>query len=578
MLWGAFGNASQGMMSMDSAMGTISQNIANVNTTGYKAKDTEFKTLLSGSHAAPTSTNNSPTTATATTGLNIFAVQAVDRNFITKQGTISATGNWTDVAINGRGLFLVSQPDTSGSPQTGLTTTSSSMLYTRAGDFGQKAVNGNSYFVTSSGQYLMGWQADAQGNIPGVVTTSHSPVSTTTSTTPASSASAALVPVYANIGQTIPGVATTAIQAVMNLPSNATATASPQSFTNTTAITDGTGAQQDLTMSWTRLTGDTWQVDFALPASPASGSVGTITGSPVTVTMDQSGTITSPALSASGVGFQDLVVNWSAGATTQTSASIDLNSQKPTLQTIPLTLTAFDNTYKSENLPVSFERDGSGQWNMRVNLPSSEGVVSGLKESGGSASLTAGTYSAPIQFDGSGKIQGPDTISFQVAWDPTTHPGGGTNTITVDVSKLTQYTGSTASTIDVKSLDQDGYASGALTSASFNDKGELIGSFSNGHSRTLFMLPVATFTATDQLTPISGTLFANNDRTGAMSVDSIAAQGSGAAMSGGSVETSNVKLEDEFTRMIVTQKAYSMNAQVFKTADEMTTSARDLLR
>ena len=55
-------------------------------------------------------------------------------------------------------------------------------------------------------------------------------------------------------------------------------------------------------------------------------------------------------------------------------------------------------------------------------------------------------------------------------------------------------------------------------------------------------------------------------------------QGSGAAMVASSVETSNVDLGDQFTRMIITQKAYSMNATVFKTADEMTQTARDMYR
>lgn len=581
MLWGAFGNASQGMQSMDWAMGTISQNIANVNTTGYKRKDTEFQTVLSETHTAPASTVNSTTAATATSGLNVFGVRPVDRTLVSAQGQIQSTGNWTDLAINGRGFFMVSQPNTSGAPQTGLGTSSADMLYTRAGSFQQKAVNGNNYLVTGGGQYLMGWQADAQGDINGVITSAASPLASSTASTTTTGSSGgvsaasgnALVPVYVNLGSTITGVATANMQTVMNLPSNAAATGSTQTFTDTSSVTDGTGAAQNLTMTWTRQSGDTWQVDFALPAAPASGSVGTISsGTPVTVTMDQFGAIQSPA-----GGLQNLSIDWSAGAVTNTTPSINLASQKPSFSEVPLSLTVYDANYQPQTLPVSFERDGNGQWNMRIKVPAADGVVSGLTESGGTVTQTPGTYSVPIQFDGSGKIQGPNTISFSVAWDPTTHPQGGTNTISIDVSKLTQYAGATPTTIAIKSNDQDGYASGTLSGASFNDKGELIGNFSDGRTRTLFMVPVATFTSPNQLDAISGTMFRATADAGAVTVDQIADQGSGAAMVAGAVETSNVTLEDEFTRMIVTQKAYSVNAEVFKTADEMTTSVRDLI-
>ncbi len=85
MLWGAFTNASQAMQTMDWAMGSISQNIANVNTPGYKEKESLFKTVLSESHTAQT---NPGTTAGSS---NIFGVRAVDRNLITKSGTITPT-------------------------------------------------------------------------------------------------------------------------------------------------------------------------------------------------------------------------------------------------------------------------------------------------------------------------------------------------------------------------------------------------------------------------------------------------------------------------------------------------------
>ena len=661
MILGAFNNASLAMQAMDTAMGTISQNVANVNTTGYKKEQTLFQTVLSNSIFSAGVNQNSTTNNSASSGTNIFGVMPINRNLITQEGTITPTSNWTDLAINGRGFFIVTPPGSDGTPQTSAST--STQLFTRAGSFQQKAVGTKSYFTTASGDYLMGWMADAQGNIPGVATSANTSLGAT-GTSSSSSGGGALVPIYTQPGQLIDGVATTAIQPNMNLPANATATASPQTFTDSSTITDGTGAAQDLTMTWTRVDGDNWSVGFSLPANPASGSVGTITGSPINVTMDAAGNITSPNNSAAGTGFGDLIIDWSSGPTTSTMPSVNLNTQKPTLQEVPVSLTVYDNAYNPETVPVTFERTGSDQWYMRFNVPSTAGTVSGLTSTGSAA----GTSSIPITFDGTGKIISPSSLGFSVAWTPSVTPttpatvpipavlspyassissalqsvtvpalpatatdlaayetslntalgaiavsapasasdlsdfataqvaavsaasdstatakaaaaaAAGTNTVTIDTTKLSQLVGASATAADITTITQNGYASGVMESASFTSTGELIAHFNNGQTRTLAMVPVASFTAADQLNPISGTLFSATTQAGEETIGTIASQGNGAQIEASSVETSNVDLGDEFSRMILTQTAYSMNSKVFTTADEMFQTSRDLLK
>ncbi|CAA7615495.1 flagellar hook-basal body complex protein [Magnetospirillum sp. SS-4] len=670
MLWGAFNNASQAMMTMDYAMGGISQNIANVNTNGYKRKDTLFKTMLSESHAAPGTSQNSPTTATATTGLDIFAVRAVDRTFITQQGIITPSNTWTDLGINGRGFFVITQPDSSGNPTgTASETDAQGTLYTRAGNFQTKAIDTRAYFTTAGGQYLMGWMADAQGRIDGVTTTASSPVSATTTTTTAGGGGASLAPIYYQPGQLIDGISTTIIQPVMNLPANAPLTASPQTFTDSTSVTDGFGVAQDLTMHWSRVDGDNWTVTFSLPTAPANGSIGTIDplSSPLTVKLDADGDIVSYTNSAGTVtagSVPTLDITWAAGGTLATSPSVNLAGSKPTFEEVPLTLTAYDEAFNPQSLPVAFERAGNGQWYMRVKLPASGGSVDEFSSDSGGGGTD--TYSVPVTFDGAGKILTPASITMGVSWTPSvtattpeavqipavlasyasqisaavngvTKPtlpataadlatyeadlvaaltaivvaapataadlttygedvaaaysdasdatqtamdeaaaAAGSNTITFKTDKITQFSAEAPDKIGIKVIDQDGYASGVMDSASFISTGELIGHFSNGRTRTLAMVPVASFVAADQLDAISGTLFRRTERAGDMEVASIASQGSGAQIVASAVETSNVDLADEFTRMIITQKAYSMNATVFRTADEMTSTARDL--
>lgn len=530
MVSGAFINASSAMMAQSTALGTISQNISNVNTTGYKAKETMFKTVMSETVG----------TSSSSTGgnLSIFGAKATSRTLVTNQGTVSSTGNWTDLAINGRGMFIVSQPDSSGLPNSSASLSDSTgTLYTRAGSFTQKAVGDKSYFTTSGGQYLMGWQADASGKV---------------------SASSALTAVYTEPNQVLDGLATSTMALDANVPSNVGLTASPvvKEFTTT----DESGNDQTLNATWTRVDGDTWTVAFSDP----DGNASIVTNS-VSVTLDSYGKVVSPT-----DGEQSLLIDWPGGTTTPT---IDLTAMAPTLSETSTTLTVYDEAYNAHSVDVAFEHSASGQWYMRIKPGSTEATVPGLTGTG-DGTTTAGAYSIPVTFDGAGAIISPKTVSFDIGWSD---GAAGMNAISMDISKLTQFSGDTSTAVSVNNTTQNGYASGVMDSASFNEKGELVASFSNGHTRTLFQVPVASFTAADQLESASGTLFRRTEGAGDISIGAITDQGSGASMSGSSVETSNVSIEDEFTRMIITQKAYSTNATVFKTADEMMTAARDLL-
>jgi flagellar hook protein FlgE len=728
MLWGAFNNASSAMQAMDWAMGSISQNIANVNTTGYKKKETEFKTVLSEGHSSPAGSNNSPTQATATTGLNVFGVRAVDRYAITQQGMMTGTTNWTDLGINGRGFFMVAQAGSDGGPPTSVSLTDdTSVLYTRAGNFqtyGQHTATAldppkgvatsssdpatgpgeadKTYFRTGSGQFLLGWMADAQGRIQGKTTTATSPVPVANSAT--AGAPQTLVPIYTTPGKQIDGIATTTIQPVVNLPADAQVTAINQTFTKTAwvthpvSVTDASGVVTtsnksfDLTTNWTRTGEDTWSLSYNLPsAANATLSPSTIQ---VKLTADANGNMTATNITTAtppavtDPTLQDIAITWNSeplSATNPSTSTIYLNSpptgqQKvnlPTVNEIPLVLTIYDENFEAHNLPVFFEKQSTGNWNMRIH-PSNDYTVTALGSTTGTATGAAAAglaTSVPITFDGGAKVTSPTSVNFSITWTPsvtpvapaavpvpsefsaptaaaallksaasvtaptlpateteltayqtaltnamtvnpatkvpTTTPAedaavlayatalgsamtaasaatatakaaaaakAGSNTVTMDASKLTQYVGNKPGNIDIKSLDQDGYESGVMDSTSFNARGELIAHFSNGRTRTLAMVPLATFTAADQLNPISGTVFRRTDGAGKMTVDDISSQGSGYQIVASAVEASNVDLTDEFSRMIVTQKAYSMNATVFKTADEMTTTARDLYK
>jgi flagellar hook protein FlgE len=600
MLWGAFNNASSAMMAMGHGMNTISQNISNMNTVGYKRMDTLFKTMLSEGHSAPQTPGG---------GLNIFGVRPADRSLISQQGQSIAGSAWSDLAINGRGFFIVSQPSTTGEPQTTLSLTDNqNVLYTRAGDFRELSVGdaGTStatsssdptsspgeaqerYLVTAGGQFLMGWKADAWGRIPGVNTTYSSPVAATSGSS--SGGGTSLVPISVQPNLTLDGVTTTVIQPVLNIPANLEVT--NDSYHTSTTVTDPLAGTHTMEIQWDRSTTDpnAWTVTYSLP--DGSGTIAATTA----VTYDSQGDILTPA-----GALDQPTVDWAplyAGVSTPVQvAAIDLADFDGPQESESTTFTVFDEDFNPQSVVGEFEHTGVDAWNMRIRPQSHTvqttdalgadvtatitGAISAItytSTSGATTTTTSGVESVPIVFDGAGQIISPSDMTFTVDW--TVSPAGtplapGSNTVEVDMTKLTQFS-DPSKKVFIKSIEQDGYESGQLSGEQFLSTGELVGHFTNGHARTLYVVPVATFVAPNSLESLSGTLFRYSAEAGEISVAEIADQGSGASMVANSLEASTVDLEDEFTRMIITQKAYSSNATVFRTADEMTTTARDL--
>ncbi|PDT18371.1 flagellar hook protein FlgE [Rhizobium sp. J15] len=129
-IFGSMKTAVSGMNAQANRLSTVADNIANVNTTGYKAVSTSFSSLV-----LPSSGGN----------YNSGGVQTSVRQAVSDQGDISYTTSGTDLAISGDGFFIVQGAD--GTP-----------VLTRAGDF-QKDDEGN--LVNAAGFQLMGYSYDS---------------------------------------------------------------------------------------------------------------------------------------------------------------------------------------------------------------------------------------------------------------------------------------------------------------------------------------------------------------------------------------------------------------------------------
>ena len=181
---------------------------------------------------------------------------------------------------------------------------------------------------------------------------------------------------------------------------------------------------------------------------------------------------------------------------------------------------------------------------------------------------TVTTAKTSLVFDGAGEITTPTTKSVTL---PLTFAGSGTATVALDISGLTQFDGPLLPI----NYQKNGFGSSLMSSFNVDSDGQIIGSFQNNTTRVLYKIPLATFTNPDGLDRRNGNTFAVSQNSGAATIN-VAGSGGTGTMIGNTVELSNVRLTDEFTKLIITQNAYNSAATVFRTVDEMTTVARDL--
>ncbi|RZJ00104.1 MAG: flagellar hook protein FlgE [Brevundimonas sp.] len=130
-----------GLKANSAALASISQNIANVNTVGYKRTQAEFQTVINAQSFG--------------TGYSAGGVLASARHYVSQEGQLQRTDSSTDLGISGQGFFVVTQK------AEGLDV-SDSRLFTRAGAF---RVDDFGFLKNTAGLYLQGWAVDSEGTI-----------------------------------------------------------------------------------------------------------------------------------------------------------------------------------------------------------------------------------------------------------------------------------------------------------------------------------------------------------------------------------------------------------------------------
>jgi flagellar hook protein FlgE len=221
-----------GLRTHQAYMDIVGNNIANVNTTGYKSSSAMFEDLLSQSlrgAGAPAADASTGGTNPAQVGLGV-KLGSVQMNFA--QGASQLTGRSLDFAIQGDGLFIVDQAGT--------------RAYMRAGSF---SLDGDGNVVTPEGGFVLGWQADVSGNV---------------------NTNATIGKMKIPVGQTIAPVTTTSVTLGGNLPSD---TAVGTAINVSPTIYNSLGTPVSLRVEFTKIADVAGQVNWQVRTYDSGGNL-----------------------------------------------------------------------------------------------------------------------------------------------------------------------------------------------------------------------------------------------------------------------------------------------------------------
>jgi flagellar hook protein FlgE len=597
-----------GLQAQSFALQNISGNIANASTTGYKGINTSFEDLI------PDATTPNKQVAG---GVTAFAQQT-----ITTQGTVSTTTVGTNMAINGEGFFSVQKPTsiTDNVPVfNGVTD------YTRRGDF---QVNANGNLVNGAGYYLMGVTVDPKtgnptGNVPQVLQFQNNfiPAQATSAITyaanlptqpktPGSSTAAAgtltalggINPSdFASnplpIGSPAPPVDASITGAVVN---NQQATAAP--ITSATLLSGAAGSDS---LSSPFAAGDTITVDGTTVTFVASGATGNqlnITDN-VGALLNKISAITGAAASVSGGKItlhtgtaQDLNIAVPSGATANSTTALGgLGFGAPPIQkarapgtnvgtgvVIGNDIQTFTNESISGGAVTAYNAAGTPvNLQLRWAKTDSAALGSGHQDTWNlfyqTSTTATGTQTAWINtgtnfiFNSNGALSSPSGSSINIPGVTVDGLSLGTLTVNVATGALTQFASSSGAAT-INAISQNGFAAGQLQSVAVNNSGIVVGTFSNGQNIDLAQVTLSHFNGTNYLKALDGGAYEATDLSGQAII------GASGSISGSSLEGSNTDIADEFTKLIVTQQAYSANTKVITTANNMVQDLLNVLR
>ncbi|HUZ12077.1 MAG TPA: flagellar hook protein FlgE [Caulobacteraceae bacterium] len=459
-----------GLEANSAALSTISNNIANVNTVGYKQSETEFESLITSSADASTQSSG--------------GVMASTLQLVSQQGQLTQTSSPLDLAISGQGFFVTTTQPSNVSP-------TDPRSFTRAGSF---TVDNQGFLVNSAGLVLQGWLANSAGTI---------------ATNPSNLSSLQSINV-AQVGGAVEPTTTIGINANLESSQAVSAAAAAAGLSP-----PGAGAYSPTTNSMAMFDSNSAtgvKPDYSIQV-PISDSLGG-----------------------------------------QHTVQIDfLKSPTP------------DQWYAEiVAVPPSDVTDGAGLANGQIATGTVAFTATGQIDPTGTTLLSATNPS--IAF---GASSGAAPAAGKVNWAPAL--GIAAQTITLNLGGGAGTTGGLTQ-LDSQSVTQsistNGTAFGNLTNVQIDASGIVTAVFSNGVTRPIAQVAIATFPNPDGLTPMSGDAFQVSQNSGTFTLEQPGTGGAG-QIDPSTLEASTVDLSSQLTDLITSQSAYSASSKIITTANQM---------
>lgn len=544
-LFGAMNAGVSGLAAQSSAMAAISDNITNVNTTGYKSTKVDFQALV---------TRQSSNGHYASGG-----VQARPRSDIGMQGLLQASASSTDFSISGDGFFLVNEAAKPGA--------SDQYLYSRAGSFYTDDLG---FLKNTGGYYLQGWPTDRQGNIV-------LPSNQAGQTNQNIISSQFLETINLNrVGGTADE--TTGLSIGANLPAG---DAVGTSHDIDVQFFDTLGTSNAVAFTFSKSATNQWDLTVEPPKDTAcislydaAGQVYRSAGQLEFTRLPTAG----DAVVVNGTTYTYGGANWPAGA--------DLPAAVANLVTAIGTDAAFGSSasglntvaLKSGSTATIVLGGGSNAAgaDFTVNASGCSAIRQSLLQTPAFTVSKQGTPLSPaITFSPQGE---PATFgATQMAITGFVNGASSMDGSVADVKRIALDFGSPGEADGVTQLsaeftpnfiEQDGARFGTYSGVTVSADGLVQALFDNGERRPIYRIPLVTFVNPDGLETQSGNVWSATEASGNPTLRH-ADNGPAGQIVQQSLETSTVDVGQEFTNMIVVQRAYSAATRIISTADEM---------
>jgi len=547
-----------GLQAHQKMIDVAGNNLANVNTTAFKASRITFSELLSETikkASQPTSTVGGTNPQQMGSGVGIAGITPN-----TTQGNIVNTGNPLDLALEGEGYFVVSDGQQN--------------IYTRAGAF---AVDADSIMVDPSTGYRVqrigslgetdGFQVagDSDLHVPYDVPmparlTSQIVVSGNLSTdetfeTPQTQLLAS------NVTYTQGGTAAVGTTLIDGLDQTTSGTYSSATITVSGFGHDGT-ALSDLTPL---------SVDATTTLDDLISHINTVLGATNATASLDNGQIRIADVS-SGYSRSDVKLTFANSGTADWTEPAYFEM-----------LTVGGDEVRSVNIKTYDSQGGkhvfSGAF-VRTDTPNTWDMVLTSITGNINEITIANRRIEDITFDATNGyytgLGGSDPAEFVISF---AHDPSNPQTISLDfgtigtLNGLTQFAGNSTAV----AKEQDGYEAGNLSTVSVNKEGIVIGAFSNGIKKNIAAVQIALFQNTSGLESVGGGYFTTSANSGEP-VATQAMTGGAGSIHGGALEKSNADVATQFVSMIQAQNGFQANARTIRVANDILRELSNLIR